>query len=133
MGYKRKVLHLVFPDKPGLEIFVRSVNVRRALSLMQLADKLSGGEVTGTAEAERVTVELFGAFADRVVSWSLEEDDGTPLPVSPEALLDWDFDDAISWVLTWIQQATSISLPTAPPTGTGDLEASIPMASASGM
>ena len=135
MGQKRKTLHLTFEDKPELEIYVRSVNVRRALSLMRLADKLTGGEVTDMAEAEKVTNELFGAFADRVISWTLEEDDDTPVPVSLDSLLDWDFDDAIQWVLTWIQKATSVSVPTATPangTGTG-LEASIPMASASGM
>jgi hypothetical protein len=137
MGYKRKVLHLTFEDKPGLEIYVRSVNVRRALNLMRLADKLTGGQVTDLAEAEKVTGELFGAFADRVVSWTLMEDDEdeTPVPVSLDSLLDWDFDDAINWVLTWVQQATSVTVPTAAPangTGTG-LEASIPMASTSGM
>lgn len=134
MGYKRKVLHLTFEDKPDLEIYVRSVNVRRALNLMRLADKLTGGQVTDLAEAEKVTAELFGAFADRIVSWTLEDDDDQPVPVSLDALMDWDFDDAISWVLTWIQQATSVSVPTAAPaTGTGDpIEASIPMASAGG-
>jgi hypothetical protein len=133
--YKRKVLHLTFEDKPGLEIYVHSVNVRRALNLMRLTDKMAGGEVTDMAEAEKVTGELFGAFADRVVSWTLVEDDETPVPVSLDSLLDWDFDDAMLWVMTWMQQATSVTVPTAAPanrTGTG-LEASIPMASTSGM
>jgi hypothetical protein len=135
VGYKRKTLHLVFEDKPDLEIYIRSVNVRRALSLMRLADKLNGGEITDVAEAEKVTSDMFGAFADRVISWTLADDDDEPLPVSLESLLDWDFDDAISWVLTWIQQATSVSVPTAAPaSGTGSsVEASIPMASPTGM
>lgn len=133
MGHKRKVLHLTFEDAPELEIYVRSVNVRRALSLMRLADQLSGGQVADVAEAEKVTSEMFGAFADRVVSWTLVDDDDEPMPVSLDSLLDWDFDDAMTWVMTWIQQATSVSLPTAAPTGTGNsLEASIPMASATG-
>jgi hypothetical protein len=135
MGYKRKVLKLVFEDKPGLEIYVHSVNVRRALNLMRLTDKMAGGEVTDLAEAEKVTGELFGAFADRLVSWTLEDDDDKPIPVSLEALLEWDFDDAMLWVMTWMQQATSVTVPTATPAnGTGSsLEASIPMASTSGM
>jgi len=135
MGYKRKTLHLTFPDKPDLEIYVRSVNVRRALNLMRLADKMSGSGITDTAEAEKVTSEMFGAFAERIVSWTLEDDDGSPLPVSLDSLLEWDFDDAMVWVMTWIQQATSVSVPTAAPVnGTGtSLEASIPMASPSGM
>jgi hypothetical protein len=135
MGYKRKVLHLTFEDKPGLEIYIRSVNVGRALSLMQMTDMLVGGQVTDTAEAKKVTEELFGAFASRVISWTLEEDDDTPVPVSLAALLDWDFDDALLMLMAWLQRATSAMVPTAAPangTGTG-LEASIPMASTSGM
>lgn len=135
MGYKRKVLHLTFEDKPGLEIYVRSVNVGRALDLMRMADELAGGTITDTTKAEKVTQELFGAFAGRVVSWTLEEDDDTPVPVSLDALLGWDFDDALLWVLAWLQKATSVIVPTAAPVnGTGSpLEASIPMASPSGM
>lgn len=135
MGWKRKVLHLTFEDKPGLEIYVRSVNVGRALALMRMADELAGGMVTDSAQAEKVTTELFGAFASRVTSWTLEEDDDTPVPVSLDALLDWDFDDALLWVMAWLQQATSVQVPTAAPaTGTGaPIEASIPMASPSGM
>lgn len=135
MGYKRKTLKLVFEDKPELEIYVRSVNVGRALELMQLADELQSGQVTDPKEARRVTEALFGGFADRVVSWTLEEDDGTPVPVSLDSVLEWDFDDAILWVMTWLQQATSVTVPTVTPaTGTGaPIEASIPMASPSGM
>lgn len=135
MGYKRKTLKLVFEDKPELEIYVHSVNVRRALNLMRLTDKMAGGEITDMAEAEKVTSDLFGSFADRVVSWTLEDDDGNPLPVSLDSLLDWDFDDAMVWVMTWMQQATSVTVPTAAPAQptTGAMEASIPMASTSGM
>ncbi len=135
MGYKRKTLHLTFEDKPGLEIYVRSVNVGRALRLMQLADELSSGQVTDAAQAEKVTTELFGAFADRVVSWTLEDDDDEPVPVSLDSLMEWDFDDALLWVMAWLQKATSVTVPTAAPAdGTGNpVEASIPMASPSGM
>ena len=135
MGYKRKVLHLTFEDKPGLEFYVRSVSVKRALRLMRLAGSMD--DAKPEEQAQKDIEELFGAFAERVVSWTLEEDDDTPVPVSLDSLLEWDFDDAIQWVLTWIQRATSIAVPTpAPADGTGtatSLEASIPMASASGM
>ena len=135
MGYKRKVLHLTFEDKPGLEFYIRSVSVKRALRLMRLTGSMD--DAKPEEQAQKDIEELFGAFAERVVSWSLEDDDDTPVPVSLDSLLEWDFDDAIQWVLTWVQRATSIAVPTAAPadgTGTGtSLEASIPMASASGM
>lgn len=131
--YKRKVLHIKFEDHEGLDVYVRSVSVKRALRLMRLAGEMDGAKPE--QQAEKDVEELFGAFADRVVSWSLVEDDETPVPVSLDALLDWDFDVALEMVLTWIQQATSVSVPTAAPArpATGAMEASIPMASASGM
>lgn len=134
MGYQRKTLKLVFEDKPDLVVYVRSVNVRRVLHLMQLADTLSGGQFANLTEAQKVIDELFGAFAERVTSWTLEDDDGEPLPVSLDSLLDWDFDEALEMVLAWIQKATSVTVPTAPGTATGPdpVEMTIPMASAGG-
>lgn len=132
MGWKRKVLRLTFEDKPGLEILVRSVNVRRALRLMQLTDELAGGRVTDAAQAQTVTAELFGAFADRLVSWSLEDDDGQPVPPVLDSLLDWDFDDAMEWVMAWMAKATSVTVPTvASPATPAGIEARIPMSTAS--
>lgn len=133
MGYKRKTLHLTFEDKPDLEIYVRSVSVKRALRLMRLAGEMDDSKPE--QQAEKDVEELFGAFADRVVSWTLEEDDGTPVPIGLDSLLEWDFDDALPWVLIWIQRATSVVVPTAAPAQAtaGALEASIPMASTSGM
>lgn len=124
---------MTFEDHEGLEVYVRSVSVKRALRLMRLAGEMD--DAKPEQQAEKDIEELFGAFADRVVSWSLAEDDDSPVPVSLENLLDWDFDVALQMVLSWIQQATSISGPTASPAnGTGSpLEASIPMASVSGM
>ncbi len=133
MGWKRKVLHLTFEDRPGLEVYVQSVSVRRALHLMQMTDVLSSGQVTDVKQAEEVTAELFGALASKVTSWTLEEDDGTPLPVSLESLLDWDFDDVLLIVMAWMQKATSVTVPTVTSGETTSLEASIPMASATGM
>ena len=135
MGYKRKVLHLTFEDEPELEFYVRSISVKRALRLMRLAGEM--GDDKPEDQSEKDIEELFGAFAERVVSWTLEEDDDTPVPVSTESLLEWDFNDALPWVLAWIQRATSISVPTTAPaqeeTPAGAIEASIPMASPSGM
>lgn len=128
MGYKRKVFKLVFEDAEELEIYVHSVSVKRALRLMRLAGEM--GDAKPEEQSQKDIEELFGAFADRVVSWTLEEDDGTPVPVSAESLLEWDFDDAMRWVLAWIQRATSVAVPTAAPAetaGADPVEASIPM------
>jgi hypothetical protein len=137
MGYKRKVYHLTAEGSDDLHIYVHGVSIKRALRLMQLAATV--GDAKPEAESEKDIRELFGAFVDRVVSWTLEEDDDTPVPVELEPFLDWDFDDAMTWVMQWMQKATSVAAPlasTSPtgsvPTGPNPVEASIPMASVSG-
>lgn len=141
MGYKRKILHLTFEDEPELEFYIRSISVKRALRLMRLAGEMDDSKPE--EQSQKDIEELFGAFAERVVSWTLVEDEPdengneVPIPVSADSLLEWDFNDALPWVLAWIQRATSVSVPTTAPapaeTGGASIEASIPMASPSGM
>lgn len=134
MGYKRKVLHITFEDTPELEVYVRSLSVRRALSLMRTFGDLKVEDFASMPDDQAEA--LLGPFVDRVVSWSLEEDDGTPVPVTLDALMDWDIDEAFKMLIAWMQRATSIAVPTtAPAAGTGTVdpvEMTIPMASPGG-
>lgn len=135
MGYQRKTLHITFEDKPGLEVYARSLSVRKALSLMRDFGDVDLAKLNAVPEEQLEG--MFGALASRVVSWTLEDDDGTPLPVTLDALMDWDMDEAVQIFYAWLQKAVSVSFPTGAPAqanGTGNpLETSIPMASASGM
>jgi hypothetical protein len=134
MGYQGREFKLRFEDSPGLEVHVRSLSVGRALKIMQLAERMS------TEPTEEDVSEVLGAFVKRVRSWTLADDDDQPLPVTLEALMDWDFGEAMRLAMTWVQQATSVAAPLA--TGSGApkpvaaLELTIPMTetdSASGM
>lgn len=134
MGWKRKTLHLTFPDQPGLEVYARSLSVGKAIGLMRNFGELDVSNLASWTEEQ--AAEMFGPFVKRVVSWTLEEDDGTPLPVTVEAFVDWDVDDAFLIFLAWIQKATSVMVPTVTSGKTATrnpLESTIPMDSASGM
>lgn len=98
MGHKRqrKILSLTFEDEPGLEIFARSCTVRKFLWMVQLVDKLSAGTLP-----QDVVDELVEWFAGRIVSWNIEDDEGRPVPVSADYLLDEDIDWAVKVVMGW--------------------------------
>lgn len=107
-GYKRqrKVLKLVFedPDMEGLVVRARSTSVRKFLDIQAMADQAEGGK--GAAEQMEA---LFTSFADVVIDWNLQEDDGTPVPVSAVALLDEDFDFAFAMVTAWLEAVAGVT------------------------
>jgi hypothetical protein len=135
MGYKRKAYTLVWPeghDLHGLEVTTKGLPVKKLFELVQLSDQLTGGGDTG----EMVTVadKLFAGFAERLVSWNLEDDDGTPVPATLEGVQDQDMDFMVSLIMTWMNEVANVDapLPQASPPGattetTPDLAASIPV------
>ena len=126
MGYKRKVLHFTFEDTPGLEVYARSLSVRKALEVTRKFGELGEADVQNMTEEQ--AADLFAPFVSRVVSWSLEEEDGTPVPVTIDAFLDWDMDEAYKIFLAWMAKATNIAVPTEP----GGTTAADPLEAAAG-
>lgn len=126
---KRKVFKLEFEEYDGLEVQVRSVPIRKLLDILQLADAM-----TGKPTQEQVNG-LFGWFADRIISWTYQDEDGNPLPATLETLLDDDFDFVLMMVMAWVKAVSAIAIPTveaAGPGGGDPVEASIPMSSPAG-
>lgn len=132
MGHKRqrKTLSLRFEDEPGLEILARSVSVRKFLWVMEQADKMTAGQLT-----QQAIEELFGWFAERIISWNLVDDEDQPVPVSADYLIDEDVDWVIKVFMGWVSGITKVMrLPlevTAPePDGTPEppeMELDLPM------
>ncbi len=133
-GYRRqpKTYVLRFEAYEGLEVAARSVSVEELLTVLELADKM-----TGSPNKEQVT-DLFGWFAKQLIGWNLEDEDGKPVPATLKGLLAQDFDFALALVNAWVSAISpgksppsSGGMPTAPkggpPTGPDPLEASIPM------
>jgi hypothetical protein len=80
MGYRpqRKVFVLDFGEKyQGLEVKVRAGTLGQLLGLQ----RLSGEDLTPDQLDD-----LFGAFAELLKEWNVEDDDGQPVPTSVDGL-----------------------------------------------
>lgn len=99
MGYKRKrtILELKFEGEPDLVIYARSCSVRRFLWVLKVADAMTGGSLP-QGELD----EFVGWFASRITGWNIEDDDGSPVPVSADYLLEEDIDWAAKVVMGWV-------------------------------
>ncbi|MGR6923083.1 hypothetical protein ACU635_53265 [[Actinomadura] parvosata] len=132
MGYKRptKVYKLVFAeddDMAGLEVRARSMSTGALLDMAPLLDlKLSASP---TAEEMESIAELLEKFAQVLVSWNLEDEDGQPVPATLEGLLDQDIDFVIRIIMAWADAISGVPapLPQTSPDGEPSLAASIPM------
>ena len=135
MGYKRKLYVLKWPEGhelAGLEVTTKGLPVKKLFELVQLS-----GVLTGEADvATKVTVadELFMGFAERLVSWNLEDDDDNPVPADLIGVTDQDFDFMVGLIMTWMDAVSSVDIPLpspSPPGGSSETEpdgvASIPV------
>lgn len=97
----------------GSTIRVRSTSVGKLLRLMDLAGALKGNE---TPDAKKVD-ELFTLFAERLVSWDLQEEPVSEgmaprdIPCTKEGLYELDFSPVLSIVFAWIDGAADIPSP----------------------
>lgn len=109
MGYKRPetVYTLVFDHRDGLEVRAASVPVGQLLELGEMAEGLKTGDAKTFGEARA----LFEAFAKRLRSWNLEEDDGTPIPPTLESLYGLEFGFATEIVGAWFDALSEVSGP----------------------
>lgn len=121
MGYKRnpKVYRLKFEDEyDGLEVMVRSLSMGQLISWK-----------TGDRERD-VTEEMVELLAERIVSWNLEDEDGTPVPPTLEAIKAEDNDLVFAIINHWTDAVRGVDapLPESSPAGEPSPEASaIPM------
>lgn len=107
-GYVREPqqYHLVFTDEDmrGLEIHIGAVNLGEFMHLQELGDNaLIGDDVA--------MVELFTAFCEALISWNLENADGTPVPPTIDGLKTMDVNFVLRLVREWM---TAIASPRSP-------------------
>ncbi len=111
-GYKRKTYKLKWPeghDLHGLEVVTKGLSVEATFEMATLAAGLAGDSATevkvGTAN------KLFAGFADRLVSWNLQEDDDTPVPATLAGVQDQDMSFMIALISTWMDAVSSVDIP----------------------
>jgi hypothetical protein len=129
VGYvrKRATYRLAFADGEfeGLEVVARSASVEAYQRLADLATR----ELSSPPSADDLAEidHLYRAFAGVLVSWNLEEEDGTPVPATYDGLRSQDLPFAVAIVLAWMNAVAGVSRPLEMPSTDGALEASLPM------
>ena len=130
MGYRKKVtvLKLVFEDHEGLEVRMRSVPLGPFLDISKLAEMAGDSYVPAPQDVEKID-QLFTAFAEYLIDWNLEDEDGTPVPATLEGVRKQDFDFALLMVMEWIQAAAGVPSPLERPSNSAGTsqEVSLPM------
>lgn len=126
MGYrrKRKTIRVVFDDDhelAGLEITTRGLSLGTFL------------ELVGMGEEDRSSIgEALKEFASSLLSWNLEDEDGTPVPPTPEAVYAEDHNMMLRIARAWLDAMHGVSqsdpLLESSPGGEPSPAASIPMA-----
>lgn len=101
MGYRKvpRIYTLEFDgDFEGLVVRIKSLKfgkIRRLLALMD--DDSEDSDLMG---------EVNKFLTDSIVSWTLQEEDGTDVPVSPETIDELDFDEVMGIVNKWLDCMT---------------------------
>ena len=120
MGYRRqrKVYKLVFadPDMDGLVVRVRSVSVGTFFALAK-------------ADQQDAIEGLLDVFADALVDWNLEDDEGEPVPASLDGVRSQDVDFLMPIMRAWVDAIRQVPGPLGNGSSGGgrSLEASLPM------
>lgn len=109
-GFKRQttIYELKFedPSLDGLEVRARSLPIGKLMKLMKVAVAI-GAEVNGAASISGVD-DLFKGFSEALVDWNLQEEDGTPVPTTLEAINDQDFEFVMPVIMAWIQAVAGV-------------------------
>lgn len=124
MGYKRKTkiydLDFAGTEQDGLEIRIRGLNLDQ-INTMQ-TDQLGN-----SPEGRR---RLMAFFAEQLINWNMEDDDGQALPPTLDSIRTLDFEEFDSIIGAWGTAVAGVDapLPQTSADGQPSVEASIPMA-----
>lgn len=128
MGYKHKMprIHIDFEeghDYHGCEVVLRRLTLGEWLSITGMG---------ADGATYRHVGDQLRTMADRLISWNLEEEDGTPVPTTQEAVLAQDQALMLAILDGWIgklNKEAEVPTPLEPssPAGEPFPEASLPM------
>jgi hypothetical protein len=136
MGYRRKVVHykLKFenPEYEGLEVIAKSLPLGDFLEFQKTASvPVNAMAATPEAVAKRndASVSMFKMFAENLISWNLETEDGKPVPATYKGIISQDFSFILDIIKAWMDAIASVPKASeAALNGSGTyLEPSIPM------
>lgn len=130
MGFKvkRKSYRLVFgagSDLEGATVVMGPMNMGEFLMLAR-----AGREQQNEDTMQQLGLGMLDTVAGKLVSWDLEEEDGTPIPATKEGVLSLEVDTVLVIINAWTFAAKGVSVPLPETSSDGErqtLEASIPM------
>lgn len=102
MGYRKiPTIHVLdeVEGEEGLVVKIKSLKFGKVRRLMALTDEDSDGSLD----------EVFNELLDNLVSWNLETEDGTPVPLTKEGLEDQETDFIMAVIDAWIAKMTKPS------------------------
>lgn len=123
MGYRHKPKRInVRFDEP--HEFAGFEAVLRGKSLAGFLDLQGIGEVDKSNLGDQLR-----EMSQSLISWNLEDEDGTPVPITPETVMAQDQDLMIALATAWMDGLAGVSAPLEPNSTDGppSPEASIPM------
>lgn len=128
-GYTRaRTLKLTWADGEfaGLEIRAKRSSVE---TFFQFAPVIDGGIDTSTPEGRAEFLELLLQFGGYLVSWNLEDEDGKPIPCTPEEFKGMDPRFVREVLDQWAEAIAGVAAPLEQPSPSGEPfpEASLPM------
>lgn len=118
--YKQPRLRITLEDRPGLEVFMRGITIGRVIRLSDLAEQFRAGKLTAEG-----TSEMFDAFAERLVSWNIDDDDDKPVPADLDGVRSLDADLLLQLLEGWFEgltRAPKASTTPAEPSGSPSLQ-----------
>jgi hypothetical protein len=122
-GYRRaRVIELKFHgadvgEMDGFEITLRRLSVNEMLDVAALADIPDGASADDT---NKLIFELTETIADKIVTWNLEAEDGSPIAPSGDALRGEDLGFTHSILDAWIDATTGVPAPLARNSSAGE-------------
>jgi len=108
MGFRREATHhkLMFEDEQyqGLEVIAKPLSLKDFLALTRMA---AGEGDDPLKQAENSGV-VFRKFADSLVAWNLEDEDGNPVPATYEGVESQDFSFVNVVVRAWMDTMAGV-------------------------
>jgi hypothetical protein len=127
-GYRRKVYKLKWPEGHELHelhVTIKGLSMKQALRAGRIASSLGSG--ADDEAREKAIDELNATFARKLISWDLQEDDGSPVPATLEGVEDQDMGLMIRVITDWVDAVSSVDTPL--PSGSANGQSAAPEAS----
>jgi hypothetical protein len=105
MGYRRiPTIHTLnkFDDYEGFEIRLKGLKLGKVRSLVKLMEE--DDETTNEVVGEMIDI-----VAENLVSWNLEDEEGTPIPADAAGIDDLELPMLLAIVTEWLDQMTGVS------------------------